>query len=213
MGMKSICHVICFVVALAGAALAAPQPAVVQKTGDWTINATFEQPQQILLRSGVDDKPVRFWYLIMTLTNKTGQDADFYPQCDLVTDTFQVTPAGRGVTPPVFELIKKRHVDRYPFLESLEGAGNKILEGQDNAKDVAVIWPDFDMRAGSINVFITGLSNETAVVGHPVAKDEQGRPTKVFLRKTLELSYKLRGDPALRSSVEVVYQGQRWVMR
>ena len=211
--MRSIYQMICLVITLAGAAWAAPEPAIVQKTGDWTINATFEQPEQILLRSGADDKPVRFWYIIVTLTNKTGHDADFYPQCDLVTDTFQVTPAGKGVTPAVLELIKKRHADRYPFLESLEGAGNKILQGQDSAKDVAVIWPDFDTRAGGINVFITGLSNETAVVSHPVAKDEQGRPTKVFLRKTLELSYKLRGDPALRSSVEVVYQGQRWVMR
>lgn len=211
--MRSISQMMCLVVTLAGAAWAAPEPAIVQKTGDWTINAAFGQPEQILLRSGADDKPVRFWYIIVTLTNTTGHDADFYPQCDLVTDTFQVTPAGRGVTPAVLELIKKRHADRYPFLESFEGAGNKILQGQDNAKDVAVIWPDFDTRAGGINVFITGLSNETAVVSHPVAKDEQGRPTKVFLRKTLELSYKLRGDPALRSSVEVVYQGQRWVMR
>jgi hypothetical protein len=130
-----------------------------------------------------------------------------------MTDTFQVTPAGKGVPPVVFERIKKRHEARYRFIEPLEGIGNKILQGQDNTKDIAIIWPDFDRRAKSVRLFITGLSNETAVVGHPTAKDEQGQPVKVFLRKTLELSYNLRGDMTLKSSAELAYEGQRWVMR
>ena len=36
---------------------------------------------------------------------------------------------------------------------------------------------------------------------------------KVYLRKTLELSYSLRGDPALRPHVEMTYKGKNWVMR
>jgi hypothetical protein len=87
------------------------------------------------------------------------------------------------------------------------------LQGEDNARDIAIIWPDFDPQAKSISIFITGLSNEAAVVEHPVAKDEQGRPLQVFLRKTLELSYKFRGDSALRSASEIVLEGQRWIMR
>ncbi len=102
---------------------------------------------------------------------------------------------------------------RYPFLESLEKAGNKILQGEDNTKDIAIIWPDFDAQAQNIKVFITGLSNETAAIDHPIAKDKTGTPAKVFLRKTLELSYKLRGDTALRSDVKVTYKGKRWIMR
>jgi len=195
------------------ACLAAPEPAIVPAPGDWTVDTQFSHPQQLVLQRSSDNQPVRFWYVIVTLTNNTGSDVDFYPKCDLMTDTFQIIPAGRSVTPAVFDQIKKRHKSRYPFLEPLDEAGNKILHGEDNTKDIAIIWPDFDTRAKNIGLFITGLSNETAVVNHPVSKDETGQPLRVFLRKTLEISYALRGDPALRSNVSLDYKGKRWIMR
>jgi len=199
-------------VILAGLCLAAPTPAVVQRPGQWTMQVRYEHPRQLVLPLGAGGEQ-RFWYMIVTVTNRTGMDADFYPKCDLMTDTFQIVPAGRGVPPTVFEMIKQRHAAKYPFLEPLQGVSNRILEGEDNAKDIAIIWQDFDPQAKSFNVFISGLSNETAVIRHPVATDNNGNPVSVFLRKTLELTYGLRGDPALRSSVEVVYRRQGWVMR
>ena len=193
--------------------LAAPEPAVVPGPDQWTIDTVFTHPQQIVLQSSGDNQPRRFWYTIITLTNNTDSDVEFYPKCDLMTDTFRIVPAGKGVTPAVFGHIKKRHQSRYPFLEPLESVGNKIPQGEDNARDVAIIWPDFDVQAKNIKVFITGLSNETVAVDHPVAKDETGKPLRIFLRKTLELSYDLRGDPSLRSDSDLAYQGKRWIMR
>ncbi len=193
--------------------LAAPQPAIVQRPGQWTLEVRYEHPQQIVMPWGPKGE-TRFWYMIVSVTNRTGQDVDFYPKCDLLTDTFRVVPAGWGVTPAVFAAIKQRHQSRYPFLESLQAVGNRVLQGEDNAKDIAIIWSDFDTQALGFKVFMTGLSNETAVVPHPVAVDAaSGRPVPIYLRKTLELTYALRGDPALRSSVEVLYKGQAWVMR
>jgi hypothetical protein len=158
-----------------------------------------------------------------TLTNKTNHDVDFYPKCELMTDTFEIIPAGEGTSAAVFEQIKRRHQGRYPFLESQDTAGNKILQGEDNMKDIALIWPDFDSprlseskpgaQAKGIKVFIAGLSNETVAIDHPTAKDQTGKPVKVYLRKTLELSYKLRGDATFRSDARLIYEGQRWVMR
>jgi hypothetical protein len=198
---------------VAGLCLAAPRPAVVQRPGQWTMAVRYEQPQQMVMPGGASGES-RFWYMIVTVTNRTGQDADFYPKCDLLTDTFQVVPAGRGVPPAVFEAIKQRHQGHYPFLESLQAVGNRVLEGEDNAKDIAIIWQDFDTQALGFKVFISGLSNETAVIPHPVAVDAaSGRPVPVYLRKTLELTYALRGDPGLRSSVEVVPKDYGWVMR
>jgi hypothetical protein len=200
-------------VVVAGFCMAAPQPAIVQQAGQWTLEIRYEQPQQMVMPWGLNGES-RFWYMIVTVTNRTGHDVDFYPKCDLLTDTFQLVPAGQGVTPAVFEAIKQRHQAQYPFLESLQTVGNRILEGEDNAKDIAIIWQDFDVRALGFKVFISGLSNETAVVPNPVVVDKAtGRPVPVYLRKTLQLTYALRGDPALRSSVEVVYKGQDWVMR
>ena len=193
--------------------LAAPEPAIIPAPGQWTVDVEFTHPQQIVLRRTSDNQPVRFWYVILTLTNNTGKDVGFYPKCDLMTDTFQINPAGKLVSPVVFERIRKRHEKRYPFLELLDKTSNKILQGEDNTKDIAIIWPDFDTQAKNIKIFITGLSNETAEVIHPVATDDQGKLIKVYLRKTLELSYNLKGDPALRSAISLAPEEKRWVMR
>jgi len=212
--MKSLVYetVVIWVI-MACVCLAAPEPAIVQGPGQWTLDVTFEHPQQMVLQSGAQGELRRFWYTLITLRNKANEDVEFYPQCELMTDTFQIIPAGRNVSPAVFEQIKKRHQAQYPFLEPLEKAGNRILQGEDNTKDIAIIWPDFDVQAKTIKIFIAGLSNETVVIGHPVAKDQMGEPVKVYLRKTLELNYSLRGDPRLRSDVGITYKDNRWIMR
>jgi hypothetical protein len=192
--------------------VAAPEPAIVQRPGQWTLDVQYTHPQQMVLPWGPNGEQ-RFWYAILTVTNRTGMDVDFFPKADLMTDTFRILPAGRGVPPVVFDMIKQRHAARYPFLEPLAGIDNRLLEGEDNARDVAIIWRDFDPQATSIKIFISGLSNETAVVPHPVSTDENGRPLPVYLRKTLELNYGFRGDPAFRQGVEIVFRGQNWVMR
>jgi hypothetical protein len=212
--MKSIIYGLLGICALTACLLsAAPEPAIIQGSSLWTIDTEFTNPQKIFIRRTSDNKPIIFWYIIITLTNKTGDDVDFYPKCDLMTDTFQIVPEGEGVIPAVFEQIKQRHKSRYPFLESLDQTDNKLLEGEDNTKDIAVIWPDFDKNAKNITLFITGLSNETAVVNHPVAKDENGQPLKVFLRKTLELKYAVKNDPVSRDGVSFSFEGKRWIMR
>ncbi len=200
-------------VIVACVSLAAPEPAIVPAPGQWTVDMEFTHPQQITLPRGSDKKLAQFWYTIITLTNNTGNDVDFYPKCDLMTDSFQIIPAGKFVSSMLFDQIKRRHKSKYPFLEPLDNSGAKILQGEDNTKDIAVIWPDFDTQAKSLQLFITGLSDETAAVDHPVLKDDRGEPLKVFLRKTLELRYSLRGDQALRTNASFAYQEKRWVMR
>lgn len=190
-----------------------PEPDVVQRAGEWTLEVVFDQPQQISVKSPPEATKKRYWYVILTLTNKSGLDVPFYPACDLMTDTFKIIGAGKDVRQTVFEQIKLRHQGRYPFLEYLDFAGNKILQGVDNTKDIAIIWPDFDPKAKNITLFIAGLSNETAVIDHPAATDDQGGPVKVYLRKTLALEYSIGGDENLRTHAKPAYKGKRWVMR
>jgi hypothetical protein len=192
---------------------AAPEPAIVPAPGDWTLETEFTHPQQIVLQRKSDKKPVWFWYTILTLTNDAGDDVTFYPQCDLMTDTLRIIQAGKSVSPMVFAEIKERHKSRYPFLERLSKSGSRILQGEDNTRDIAVIWSDFDANAKDIKIFIEGLSNETAAIEHPTAKDDTGNPQRIFLRKTLELSYGVKGDPAIRSGVSLSFKGKRWIMR
>jgi len=202
--LSLVCTVTCF-------AMAAPKPAVVQRSQDWTVDVKYEPLQQIMLRPDDMSRPVRFWYLILTVTNNTGDDVEFYPHCELMTDTFEIIPAGKDVPPEVFEFIKARHRSLYPFLEQLDPSGMRILQGSDNTRDIAIIWPDFDMRAKEISLFIAGLSNETVAVDYPVVAS--GKPEKVFLRKTLELDYSFSGDPAFRAEPKITFAGSDWIMR
>ena len=190
-----------------------PEPAVVQGPDDWTLEVLFDQPRQISVKCTGESAKKRYWYIILTLTNKSNLDVPFYPSCDLLTDTFKIVPAGKDVRQAVFEQIKLQHQGKYPFLEYLDLAGNKILQGTDNTKDIAVIWPDFDPKAKNITLFIAGLSNETVAIDHPVAADDWGRPVKVYLRKTLALTYSIGGDETLRADASLAYKGKRWVMR
>jgi len=192
---------------------AAPEPAAIPTSNIWTINTEFTHPQQIIMQNESTNQLKRYWYMIITLTNNSNRDVDFFPKCELITDTFQVIPAGKGVASVVFERIKERHKNTYPFLKYITEADNKLLQGEDNACDLAIIWEDFDNKSQNIKLFITGLSNETAVVDHPVDKDQDGNPIQIYLRKTLELSYNIHGDPALVSGVELKYNGKRWIMR
>jgi hypothetical protein len=193
-----------------GLAIAAPEPTLVDKPGDWTLDVKYDQPRQIVLDGA---QKQRFWYIILTVTNKSSKDVDFYPECTLVTDTLATVPAEKGVSAVLFDRLKTRHKSKYPFLELLENAGNKILQGSDNAKDIAIIWPDFDPKAKSAALFIAGLSNQTVAVEHPTKKDADGKPAIVFLRKTLQLTYSISGDPAFRSDQKLKFVEKHWVMR
>ena len=209
--MKSMLKTACAVLLLSAVlSHAAPKPAIVQGPLLWTADATFEHLQQIVYQPSEQSKPRRFWYLILTVNNNTGKDIEFYPQYDLMTESFEILPAGKRVPQEIFEIVATLYRDKYPLLESTATADNRILQGEDNARDIALIWSDFDSGAKNVKLFITGLSNETAVVNAPGTGDTSQR---VYLRKTLELRYHLKGDAAWRSNGDIVYQGHQWVMR
>ncbi|MBL7107409.1 MAG: hypothetical protein ISS77_07370 [Phycisphaerae bacterium] len=205
--------IIALIAVFAAICPAAPSPAIVQGPDDWTLDVKYENPAQILVQLPDHKVPVRFWYIILSINNKSGFDADFYPKCELMTDTFQIIPAGKKVPDLVFNKIKLRHQGNYPFLEWVEKSDNKILQGEDNARDIAIIWPDFSPNAKAASFFITGLSNETAMINHPTKKDDNGQAVKIFLRKTLQLDYSIAGDPAFRSQAGLDFKAKQWIMR
>lgn len=209
--MKNLISGLILVFLTSGLALAGPEPAIVPRPGVWTLEVKYENPQQIVLKG--DNSQQRFWYVILNLTNKSDKDVDFFPACELVTDTFQVVPAVKGTSSVLFEKIKNRHQGKFPFLQLIETADNKMLQGEDNALDIAVIFPDFDPNARSVNIFISGLSNEIVAVDHPSEKDKDGNPAKILLRKTLQLTCSIAGDPKFRSDQKLKLEDKRWIMR
>ncbi len=211
--MKFVVYGAFVVLAACCVSFSAPEPAKVQGPLEWTLDVKLQPLNQISYPEGGAGGQRRFWYTIATVRNDAGRAVDFVPRCDLMTDTFQVIPAGKDVNIGVFEALEDRYELKYPLLEYVDLTEKKVLEGRDNAKDIAIIWPDFDARAKQVKVFIGGLSNETVVINHPIAKDADGNPAKIYLRKTLEMTYEIGGDPAFRSEAKVVLKGQRWVMR
>lgn len=191
---------------------AAPEPAVVQGPNLWTAEVEFQPLRQFMYQPTEHVKPRRFWYTIITVLNRTNRDIEFYPQCDLMTETFQILPAGKLVPPQVFQGIKTRHAAQYPLLESLREVDSRILQGEDNARDIAIIWSDFDPQAKNVKLFISGLSNETAILRLPSADASVPEKT-AFLRKTLELSFHLKGDSVWRADEDIAFTGKKWVMR
>ena len=189
--------------------MGAPEPAVVQGPSLWTANVTFEPLQPLVYQPNRTVKPRRFWYTILTIVNRTGDDIEFHPKCDLMTDTFQILPAGKFVPNEVYGRIKQRHQRKYPLLQTLPETKPQILQGEDNAIDVAIIWSDIDAKAKEVTLYISGLSNETAVVNLPDTDPQE----QVYLRKTLELNFQLKGDAPWQSDSDILFKGKRWIMR
>ncbi len=200
--------VVCCLMLLTGICSAYPKPAAVPAIGDWTLDVVYEHPRQITVKLPGEDQPKRFWYVILSLTNNSPlSEVPFYPASNIVTDNFKTVEAGKGVRQGVFELIKKRHQGKYPFITSLDKMDKKILHGQDNSVDVVVIFPDFDAKAKNVTFMLSGLSNETIAINHPIKAD------KIFLRKTLALKYASGGDETLRAASQLAFNKKTWVLR
>jgi hypothetical protein len=198
---------------LSSLAAGAPKPMIVQKAGLWTADVTYEPLKPLIWQPTSDSQVQRFWYTILTIRNNTRTDMEFYARCDLLTDTGQLVPSFGNIPLPLAHHLRQLYQVKYPLLQPIYAVGNRLLQGEDHAVDVLVMWPDFDPQAKQARLYITGLSNETAVVNHPVQKDTNGLPLQVFLRKTLELTYDLRSEATLRTDADVTFESKRWVMR
>jgi hypothetical protein len=193
---------------------AAPKPSAVPPPGVWQLDLELHgAPQQISMILPGETQPSRFWYLLYTITNPSGQDIDFYPQFDLYTNTFKLYPAQLH-NRPVFQEIRRLYARTIPLLEPQHLVTSRILQGADNARDSVAIFPDFDPNATSVRLFVAGLSNEVVRLELPVSTaPEAEQPETVLLRKTLALHYQVPGDPVNLADRVMLYRDREWVMR
>lgn len=209
---RSLCVALAWVCGSA-VGLCAPRPAIVQGPNQWTVQVRVEPLRTVAMPAAGQGSRARYWYVLVSAENAASRDIDFYPKADLLTDGLALVPAGRGVPPEVFQVVKARHAVTHPFLEELPFEGTRILRGPDHARDFAILWPDFNPEARAVSLFIGGLSNEIATLEHPIARDSSGEPAKVFLQKTLRLDFALEGQSELRGDENIRLTGTDWVMR
>ena len=200
-------------------ALTVPEPSDVPVT--WEFDFEHGRPRPIQVKVPGKDKPQTFWYLMFTVGNSTGEEQTFAPEFVLYTDTGQVLRAGRKVPMKVFQTIREAH--NAPLLKRIEDMTGKLLQGEDNAKDGVAIWPDFDPKAGAVDIFVGGLSDDKAEIKLPApitvtesdgkgGEKEVQRDT-VVLSRTRKLSYNIPGEAAERFYTPARFLGATWVMR
>jgi len=202
--------------------LVQPEPMAAQKraalappAGTWLLNFELHgEPQKISVTLPGERQPRTYWYLLYTVTNETGNELNFYPQIELFTDTFKLYRAGRDIRRVVFSAIQKRYATTIPLLEPQQDIIGKLLTGDDNARDSVAIFEDFDPKARSINIFVSGLSNEIVRIKSPLKADQDSEePAETLLRRTLKLNYKVPGDDLNPNERFVLYQDRGWVLR
>ena len=171
---------------------------------NWQLDFKFG-PLKMVRLSRPGGKIRTFWYLPYTVTNNTGRDVDFYPRCHLFTDTGRLFETPKGVDalayPDIAELLGRKLLEEELFVRG------KLLQGEENARESVIILRDFDPKAISFKLFISGLSGEAAWATDPMT----GR--KHPLVKTLQLSYALGGDRFSSVKLTAQLKDEEWIMR
>ena len=208
--------------------LAPPKASPVPKS--WNLTFHYGDPQRIRVSVPGHDKPQSYVYVLYTAVNDSGREVEFYPRFEVMTGSGKRLSSEVGVSPLVFEAVKKRHAKTHPFLQSQSEIIGRLLQTADQAKDGVAIWPDFSAISDKFTVYVSGLSGDFVEVPNPGYQPDKPEtvqeklaggttiprvvnPRKFTLHRTLAIHYDLPGDAQTRSAAKPVRTGQEWVMR
>ncbi len=204
---------------VAPVAQAAIRPQIIPS--EWELKIKVQDVQSVRVRIPGAKAPETFWYILYTVTNQTGKDQTFIPSFTLYTDTGQALRGDSGSSPKIFGAIQARHNN--PLLKNGTGVTGKLLQGADNAKDGVAIFRNIDPKARKFDLFVGGLSGETAVETLPVKVkvvqyDLKGVKTtietdRIVLQKMLQLAYAIPGEAGARPGMRLRAGKRTWVMR
>lgn len=184
-------------------ATAAPEPEIVPSS--WQLHFKWGAPGVISVDLPTQSAPLLYGYLPYTVTNKTGEDRLYAPDIWVWTDAGELLQANRKVPPTAFTALKS-HL-RNELLESPAKIVGRLLQGEDNARDGAIMWPVGQNDVDLLRVFVGGLSGETKQIPNPAGGDP------IILRKTLSLEYETPGDKIHARMKPFILKGHKWVMR
>jgi hypothetical protein len=178
----------------------------------WELKFEHKIPKRIVVDIPGAAAPQAYWYMTYAVTNNTDKERLFLPFFQMLTRSGKVIRSDNAIPAKVFDAIKSRENNRY-LLPAAKIAG-ELRIGDDQAKESVAIWPEPDPRMGTFSIFVGGLSGESVLLkdesGQPV-KDKDGQP--VILRKTLEITYQIRGDEMYPGEDPIVPKDEQWVMR
>lgn len=156
-----------------------------------------------------DEGPKTYFYMTYKVTNASGGDLLFAPSFDLATNNGDVLRSGRDVPAAVTKSLLESLGN--PLLEDQISIVGTLLQGEGNAKEGLVVWPANSLRLTQLEVYAAGFSGETKSV--ETSDTKTGKPTKVTVRKTLQVRYQPPGEIRDQGSKPFDVIEQRWVMR
>jgi len=183
----------------------------------WQLNFEFRDPQRIMVRLPGESQPQTYWYMVYRVTNNTGQDVQYLPSAQLVTDTLDVVQAGDNVPISVYRRIAALNKKDYPFFARPTQVTGLLLQGEENARSSAFVFRDFDPKASDFTVYISGLSGLIDRIPNPAfdkdKPESHDNPRSFTRRLALGIDYILPGDPSTRATAQPRRTNRHWVMR
>ncbi|MFO0782503.1 MAG: hypothetical protein U0636_02305 [Phycisphaerales bacterium] len=146
-----------------------------------------------------------YWVFTYQVVNKTGKSQRFAPTFELVTGEGKILAAGADV-PPEAQRRLQRALGKVDAADQFQIMGD-ILEGEANARDGIVVWPASAGDTKELTMFITGLSRAVDVRTDPASGQT------VNLRRTMQRSYTLPGQPDPRVAHDATLVSETWLMR
>lgn len=182
----------------------APRPKLFSRS--WQIKFVWHTPTRLFHMTGTDGhaRLEKYWFLTYTIINNTRRDLYFAPAFELRMANGRIISPVVGITPRLYKSVERATGN--PFLIDPDMVSGKLLQGADNAKDSFVIFRGVPSGMRGFQVFVSGLSGETAVQKNPLT----GKP--VVLHKTLVLDYHISGH-AINVTPKPVLVKKYWVMR
>jgi len=126
-----------------------------------------------------------YWILIYEVTNETNEDHRWIPQFELVTDKGDIIADGDEVPRDV--QLNLLDIFGDPLMKSQSDASGPLLQGEENAIRGLTVWKVGNEDVREVQVFVGGVSGDTAEVIHPIT----GEPKK--LHRVIQLSWFVDG--------------------
>ncbi len=126
-----------------------------------------------------------YWVLVYEVTNETQKDQRWVPSFTLVTDQGEVLDAGNNVPRKVQTTILETFGD--PLLEMQSEVSGALRRGEENASSGLVVWKAGREDVRAIQVFVSGVSGDTAKAKNPLTGEE------VVLHRDLQLAWIVPG--------------------
>jgi hypothetical protein len=126
-----------------------------------------------------------YWVLVYEVTNETQKDQRWVPSFTLVTDQGEVLDAGNNVPRKIQTTILETFGD--PLLEMQSEVSGALRRGEENASSGLVVWKAGREDVRAIQVFVSGVSGDTAKAKNPLTGEE------VVLHRDLQLTWIVPG--------------------